>query len=132
ELTGNAIHDLAGNGLQGGTFQPQQSKAVGTDPYFSVVADLNGDGKLDIATANYNNTVSVLLGNGDGTFAAQQTFPTGQIGAQDIAVGDLNGDGKLDLVTANFYSNSVSVLLGNGNGTFQTAQAFAAQTQAYA
>ena len=72
-----------------------------------------------------SNTVSVLLGNGNGTFQAQQTFATG-IDPFSVAIGDVNGDGKADIVVANSGSNTVSVLLGNGNGTFQTAATFAA------
>ena len=72
-----------------------------------------------------SNTVSVLLGNGNGTFQAQQTFATGSGTHMSVAVGDVNGDGKPDLVVANLGSNTVSVLLGNGNGTFQAQQTFA-------
>ena len=87
---------------------------------------MNGDGKPDLVVANrcYSNTVSVLLGNGNGTFQAQQTFATGTSPCS-VAVGDVNGDGKPDLVVANDVSNTVSVLLGNGNGTFQAQQTFA-------
>src|SRR5207253_7449518 len=67
------------------------------------------------------NTVSVLLGNGDGTFQAAQTFGAG-INPDSVAVGDFNGDGLPDLAVANFISNTVSVLLGNGDGTFQPAR----------
>jgi hypothetical protein len=87
-----------------------------------VAADLNGDGKLDLATANANSqNVSVLQGNGDGTFAAATTYATGQGPYSDtsgIAAGDLNGDGKLELVIANPDSKNVSVLRNNGDGTF--------------
>ena len=68
--------------------------------------------------------MSVLLGNGDGTFAAQQTFATGSC-PPSVAVADLNGDGKPDLIVANYNDNTVSVLLGNGDGTFPTQQTFA-------
>ena len=69
------------------------------------VADVNGDGKPDLVVANYgSNTVSVLLGNGNGTFQAQQTFATGTI-PYSVAVADVNGDGKPDLVVANYCSN---------------------------
>ena len=92
------------------------------------VGDVNGDGKPDIVVANDDsNTVSVLLGNGNGTFQAQQTFATGT-DPSSVAVGDVNGDGKPDLVVANDGSNTVSVLLGNGNGTFQAQQTFATGT----
>jgi hypothetical protein len=82
------------------------------------IGDLNGDGKPDLAVANAgSNTVSVLLGNGDGTFGAKTDYTTGSFPAS-VAIGDLNGDGKPDLAVASFYSNAVSVLLGNGDGTF--------------
>ena len=71
--------------------------------------------------------MSVLLGNGNGTFQPQQTFAPAS-SPISLAVADVNGDGKPDLVVANANSNSVSVLLGNGNGTFQTQQTFAAGT----
>ncbi len=71
-------------------------------------------------TANYEaGTVSVLLGNGNGGFAAKTDFATG-VGSlpMSVAVADFNNDGKLDLVTANSWSPTVSVLLGNGHGSF--------------
>ncbi len=85
------------------------------------VGDFNGDGKADLAVANYSsNNVSVLLGNGNGTFQAAVNYAAGTSPCS-VAVGDFNGDGKADLAVANYSSNSVSVLLGNGNGTFQAA-----------
>jgi hypothetical protein len=95
---------------------------VGVTPVAVVTGDFNGDGKLDIAVANTDsNTVSILLGKGDGTFQPALNIATGYR-PQSLAVGDLNGDGKLDIVTAN--ANDVSVLLGNGDGTFQPARTF--------
>ena len=86
--------------------------------------DFNGDGKLDLATVNYNgNNVSVLLGNGNGTFGAATNFSVGNIPFSG-ALGDFNGDGKLDLVIANFGSDNVSVLQGTGTGTFGAAMNF--------
>ena len=73
---------------------------------------------------NKSNTISLLLGNGNGTFLAQQTLATGN-NPQSVAFGDVNGDGKCDLAVVNFSGPSVSVFLGNGNGTFQSQQAFA-------
>ena len=93
------------------------------------MGDFNGDGKSDLVTANDgDNTASVLLGNGNGTFQAKQDFDHRKR-ASSVAVGDLNGDGKSDLVTADYNGNTVSVLLGNGNGTFQAKQAFATGTE---
>src|SRR6266568_3460721 len=105
-------------------FNPQTEYVAGSQqgPSNIVVGDFNGDGKLDLAVTDYsNNNVSVLLGNGDGTFQAPRTFPVGIHPAQ-VAVGDFNGDGKPDLVVSNVDSNTISVLLGNGDGTFQAAQ----------
>ena len=93
------------------------------------LGDVNGDSILDIVTANAgSNNVSVLLGNGDGTFGAQVTFATGTF-TVSVILGDVNGDGILDIITANQSSNNVSVLLGNGDGTFQTKATFATGTK---
>ncbi len=98
--------------LAGGSF------LVGDLPDCGVVADFNGDGKLDVAIGNITtNTVSILLGNGDGTFGPARDFVVGSQ-VRSIAVGDFNGDGKLDLATANNVSGTISILLGNGDGTF--------------
>ena len=89
-------------------------------PFQVVVADVNGDGISDILTANRSdNSVSVLLGNRDGSFQTRETFGTGRLPIS-VAVADLNGDGKPDIVTANYTGSNVSVLFGNGDGTFQT------------
>ncbi len=81
-------------------------------------ADLNGDGKPDLAfTNNTSNTVSVVLNNGNGTFAAKVDYPAGSV-SYSVTAADLNGDGKPDLIAANYTSNTVSALLNNGNGTF--------------
>jgi hypothetical protein len=93
--------------------------------YSVAVADVNGDGRPDLVVANPDtNTVSVLLGNGDGTFAP----PRAVTGGSSVAVVDVNGDGKPDLVVTNFYVGTVSVLPGNGDGTFGPPQTFATST----
>jgi len=110
---------LLGNG--DGTFQAAVDYSAGSLPESVAVGDFRGDGKLDLAVANYNdNNVSILLGNGGGTFQAAVNYATTWTGPYSVAVGDFNGDGKLDLVVAN-YAGSVSILLGNGDGTFQAA-----------
>lgn len=88
------------------------------------VADLNGDGKLDLPLANQTfNNVLVMLGNGDGSFQDALSFSVGWR-HQSIAVGDFNGDGRLDLAVANADSNNVSLLLGNGDGSFEVSGYF--------
>jgi hypothetical protein len=118
------------------------TRARGTD--FVAIADVNGDGKPDLIVANNNclptscgalGSLSVLLGNGDGTFQPATTYSSGGDDPGDVVVADLNNDGKLDLVIANGYAAStgdypgatpgvVAVLLGNGDGTFQSPSDF--------
>jgi hypothetical protein len=82
--------------------------------------------KPDLATANdYSNTISVLLGNSNGTFGAKTDFGAGDYPIS-VAIGDLNGDGKSDLVVANQGPSTVSVLLGSGDGTFGAKTDFGA------
>jgi FG-GAP-like repeat len=110
--------------LSGLPFLSPTSFAVGSDPVSVAVGDFKGDGTLDLAVANRNsNNVSVLLGNGNGTFLPAVNYPVGNE-PYSVTVADLNGDGTMDLVVANYASNSVSVLFGNGNGTFKSQQTF--------
>jgi hypothetical protein len=127
----NSLSVLLGNG--DGTFQMRFDYLTGsTDPgavsmrAALAVADVNGDGKPDLVETNstrFGDTVSVLLGNGDGTFRARMDRRLAAK-AYSVALADVSGDGKLDLVTANGIANTVSVLLGNGDGTFQSDAAF--------
>ena len=80
---------------------------------------MTGDGIDDIVTANYgSDSVSVLLGNGNGTFQPAQSFAAGS-GPASLYLADLNGDGIPDVVVASRNGNTVGLLFGNGNGTFQ-------------
>jgi hypothetical protein len=91
------------------------------------IADLNGDGNLDLVVTNGTDMFSVLLGNGDGTFQAPVLYSSGGPFAESVAIADLNGDGKLDVVFASYlvgHAGAVAVLLGNGDGTFQAPVAY--------
>src|SRR2546423_2725228 len=99
---------------------------VGAGPYSVAAGDLNGDNRLDLVVANsLANSVSVLLGNGDGTFQPARNFDAG-LGSGPIwvLIVDVNGDGKPDILLANQSRNAVGVLLGNGDGTFQPPMNF--------
>jgi hypothetical protein len=103
------------------SFLAPVSCAAGSNPQAVAVGDFTNNGKFDLVVANGgSNSVSVLLGNGNGTFQPAKTFAVGA-DPVSVAVGDFNGDGKLDIVTANL-GGSLSILLGNGDGTFQAAQ----------
>jgi len=122
------ISILLGDGT--GSFAAAQNFPVGTSPASVAISDLNGDGNPDLAIANggsFTNpgAVSILLGDGTGSFAAAQNFGTG-LGPRSVAISDLNGDGNPDLAIANGSSSNISILLGDGTGSFAAAQNFGA------
>jgi hypothetical protein len=123
DAAAGTVDMLLGNG--NGTFKAPVSYATGAPAdttiadYYLATGDFNGDGNLDIVSANRgNNTVSVLLANGDGTFQSAVTYLVGGRGPQSVAVGDFNHDGKLDIVVANVDDYTICVLPGKGDGTF--------------
>jgi hypothetical protein len=110
---GEVVSVMLGNG--DGTFGTSSTYSLGVNSILSeALADMNGDGKLDLVIANVNG-LATMLGNGDGTFQALMTTPiAGGITASSLAIADFNGDGKLDVAGAFGF-----LLLGNGDGTFQ-------------
>ncbi|CAF4014366.1 unnamed protein product, partial [Adineta steineri] len=122
----NNIGILLGDGK--GNFANQITFSTGFDsiPYSIAIADLNNDGKLDIAVANYGtNNVGVLLNYGNGTFATQVTFTTGiNSHLSSIAINDLNTDNHMDIVVVCSGTNNIAILLGLGNGTFGIAKKY--------
>jgi hypothetical protein len=108
------------------TFNTRLDLPAGTAPWSVATGDMDGDNHVDLAVANFDSgNVSVLLGNGNGTFQDAVNYGADG-GPYSVAVGDLNGDDDLDLVVANGSSNNVSILLGDGDGTFQAAVNYAA------
>jgi hypothetical protein len=100
------------------TYLPRVAYPVGSRPAEARIVDISGDGKPDLVVENYNsNTLSVLLGRGDGTFAPKVDYATGT-GPWSMAIGDVNGDGRIDVVTCNYAASSASVFINNGDGTF--------------
>jgi hypothetical protein len=108
----NNVSIFLGDGA--GNFSAATNFLADCGPYSVAVGDLNGDGKQDLAVANgcpqNPGNVSILLGDGTGTFSLSATFATGNL-SRSVAVGDFTGDGKQDLAVANLSSNDVSILL---------------------
>ncbi len=119
------VRVIPGNG--DGTFDVPDTKittGLDTNPVHMRAADLNGDGKLDLVVANYNSrTISVLLGNGDGTFQPPVDYTVGA-NPRHVCIADFNHDGIPDIAVTLWGDNKVAVLLGNGDGTFQAPSTF--------
>lgn len=116
-------------GQAAGSFATVSTYSAGpnTSPLAVALGDVNGDGRLDIVTANYfADAIGVLLGQASGGFAAVSAYPTGT-GSRpcSVALGDVNGDGRLDIVTANTDGNAAGVLLGQAGGTFAAIATYA-------
>jgi hypothetical protein len=109
-----------GDGTLGDETLYASGTAGSSGPASAAVVDLNGDGWTDIVTANgKDDSVSVLLNAGDGTFGAPLNYPTGP-DAATVAVADMNGDGFPDILTTNLGDDSVTLLLSDGAGGFGT------------
>jgi len=112
----------AGDGV---SFGVRHDFGVEPLPAAVIAADFNMDGVPDLAAASLGiESVAVLLGRGDGSFAPQSRFAAGRAPCA-LAAGDFNCDGVLDLAVGDCYSNSVAVLLGTGDGTFAAPFQFA-------
>ena len=136
-LNEDNVSVLLGNG--NGSFSNASNFNVEHLPQSLAVGEFNGDGISDLVVANLNSgstpvslgnsdSISVLLGNGNGSFANATNFYVG-VSPRAVAVGEFNSDGISDLAVANASSDKVSILLGTGNGSFSNATNFAVGDQ---
>ena len=114
-LIGNGTGGVASSALLNNVSSTSTSSAV-------AAGDVNNDGNPDVVVANPTlGNVSLLLGNGNGTFQAPTSVASGGSVNYGLLLLDIDGDGKKDIVAANGAAGTVSVMRGNGNGTFQAA-----------
>jgi hypothetical protein len=126
DTVANTVQVLLSNGDD--TFKAATGSpiSVGQQPSAIVTGDFNGDGNQDFVVANFtDNTFSLFLGNGDGTFkqatGSPFSLPSAVAGPIAMTASDFNSDGNLDLAIVNQTTSDVSILLGNGDGTFTQA-----------
>ncbi|HYG74199.1 MAG TPA: VCBS repeat-containing protein [Planctomycetota bacterium] len=106
-------------GRNDGSFGPARRYPIANgQPRAIVIGDFNADGNPDLAVAQYNDRISILLGNKDGSFGDYVSYAVGKQ-PEALTVADFNGDGKLDLAIANYSDSTIGLLLGRGDGTFQ-------------
>jgi hypothetical protein len=121
---------LTVNGVASSGFATPGTLVSGSGPNAVVTGDFNVDGRTDFATSNGSSgTVSVFLGNGNGTFATKVDYPSGASQPAALIATDLNNDSSLDLVAVN-QSRTLSILYGNANGTFQSPVSLALEQSA--
>ena len=123
-----------------GKFPTVVTYSVASSPSFIIAADVNGDGKPDLAYVNENkytsdgmqtgfdNTLTIWTNNGSGGFSSNATYTVGS-GPSSIVAADVNGDGKVDLITANYASASLSILTNSGSGGFALASSLGTGVQ---
>jgi pimeloyl-ACP methyl ester carboxylesterase len=112
------VLENAGNG----TFVTYGRFSTGGYPYSVVAGDLDGDGDIDLATADWGSSVSILPNRGDGTFDPAWTYPGPQ--SNDIAAADFDEDGDVDLTVTNYHEDTVAIYLNYGDGTFAPRVAY--------
>jgi hypothetical protein len=117
QLTGAGVMVLTNNGLGG--FGLAGNYPLGVDPYAVVAADVNGDGQVDLVTANGSSstTLYVLTNNGSGNFGSNATFNVGS-GPESLTVADINGDGRVDIISGGWNSPGALTVLTNA-GTYK-------------
>jgi hypothetical protein len=143
DLASDDVTVLNGNGNGDGTFQapvstvsdtPGKGIALILEPFSTIsTGDFNGDGRPDVVVVSSHDfwnqrsgqffvggTVSVLLGNGDGTLQAPRVFAVGT-SPRTVATGDFNGDGRLDFAVGHYLSGTVSVFMNTGGGSFTSS-----------
>jgi VCBS repeat protein/EF hand domain-containing protein len=114
------------------SFTNSSSPTVGNGPASISMADVNGDGKVELICANqFDNTLSVMTNNGNGGFVTAATYAVGS-SPRYVTAADVNGDGKIDLISANQYGDTLSIMTNNGSGGFVLAASLGVGQPTYA